>query len=67
MTVTPLLVMSGGSGPSRVIDLTTTCPSVDVTPPGGGPPPTGAGAGGLIILLGVGLLAITMTSKKEKK
>ncbi len=60
MTVAPLLVTLEGSGPPKIIDLTVTCPTVNVTPPGVTPPPTGVGA----VLLGIGLLAIVMTSKK---
>ena len=62
MTIAPLLVTLEGSGPPKIIDLTVTCPAVNVTtgPP---TPPTGVGAG-LGILLGIGLLAIVMTSKK---
>ncbi len=59
MTVSPLVISLGGSGPPEIIDLTVTCPSVSVTT---GPPE--AGVGGLGILLGIGLLAIVMTSKK---
>lgn len=65
MTVQPLIAYTGQENGSlqiidlnKVTDLSVTCPSVSVTTPSAG------GGGGLVMLLGIGLLGVVMTSKK---